>query len=731
MQSSMFEQAGAGDHVSFCRICSGGCGTIVTVDDSGRIARIRGDRKNSMSRGYACFKGVQSGDSHHGAARLLRPLAKSADGTRRELGLESALDEIGGRLGAIIDEHGPDSVALLCGNGSLLHASAFAMQRSFMAAIGSSQFFTTLTIDQSAKLVSFGRLGAWAGGSPELEQMDCALMFGANPLVSHSSLGFLTADPVKRLRDAKRRGLKLITVDPRATETAAHADLALQPYPGWDAAIAGAMLRIILAEGWHDAAFCDRFVGADRMAALTQAVAPLDASRVEAAAGLRPGDIRAASEMFARDSQTGCAYGATGPNMARASNLAQHLMDNLNVVCGRVLRAGAPVTRVPVLDPPSAPYEGVIGADRPWDALPPSRIRGVDSLYGERLSATLADEILTPGRGQIKALIVNGGDPAVSLPGQQRALEALRSLDLLVSIDPWMGPTASLADYVLPPLLQYERADMTAAIPGFPMWPGKWAQYTPAIIDPPKGSDLADDWYMYWGLAKRLGKPLTFVGKQLLDSDTAPTTDELMAIQLDGAVADVDELRSARHGVEYPVNSVVQAANDGDCGRFDVMPSDVAAELAEFIGEAFADGQAPSRRFVLSSRRMRDFFNSNGIHNEAVRRRNPYNPVYINGHDLAELGAEAGNVLTLESDYGSVQAIAQADDTMRPGVVALPHGWGGATSEQDTDCGAGACVNRLTSATGRYEAINAMPHFSSIGIDIRPAAAVAAAVNPP
>ena len=284
------------------------------------------------------------------------------------------------------------------------------------------------------------------------------------------------------MKEAKARGLKLIVVDPRKTETGHFADLHLQPFPGQDAAIAAGLLRIILAEGWEDADFCERHVGAQRMQSLRQAVEPVVIEAVERRAGLASGQLRATAEMFGRDGRTGIAYGATGPDMAAFSNLAQHMIELLNVVCGRFPRSNEPVRRLNAQSPPTRRIEHVIAPSRAWEQEASSRIRGVGSLFGERLSGTLADEILTEGKGRIRALIVDGGNPALSLPDQRKTVRALGALDLLVCIDPWMTPTAKLAHYILPPFLQFERADISLDVPGFDFWPGSWIQYTPAII---------------------------------------------------------------------------------------------------------------------------------------------------------------------------------------------------------------------------------------------------------
>jgi len=714
---------GPGEYTSFCRICTAGCGTRLTVDEQGHITRIIGDDQNELSSGYACFKGLQSGHAHRDPQRILRPLKRQPDGSFKEIPIEQALDEIAARIGELMGDFGPNSIALFAGNGSMMNQTAVGMNRHFLHAIGSQQYFTTITIDQSGKMVAAGRTGSWAAGAVDLDEMDVLMLFGVNPLIAHSTLSVLGVDPVKRLKRAKQRGMKLIVVDPRRTETAANADLAFQPYPGEDVAIAAGLIRLILTEGWHDAEFCDQYVGAERLAALRNAVDPFTPDIAEARSGLKPGAIRAIADVFARQNNRGPVLTGTGPNMSQYSNLAVHMVQLLNVICGRFPRAGSKITSVDMLNPAKEVYAEVIPASRPWENHPASRIRGAGNFFGERVSGTLTDEILTPGPDQIRALIVDGANPMTSLPDRDKAHDAMRALDLLVVIDTWHTPTTQLADYILPAKLQYERPDMSPGHPALKFYPGAWAQFTPAIVATPENADVVDDWYVFWALAKRLCVTINFAGMRAMDGEEPPTTEELIEILLERSQTSIDELLAYRHGKQFPRGEdVVKPARPGHDAKFDVMPADVLDELHRYRNEPVARHRAgPGREFthLLSSRRMRDLYNSYGILMPTVRKRNKYNPAYLNSEDLAELGFESGQLVEIISAHGCTQAILERDDTMRRGVVALSQCWGGTPGEEDVMID-GSCVNALVDTDKHFESINAMPHMSSVPVRFVP-----------
>lgn len=707
---------------SYCRLCAGMCGTLVSIDENDRVIDVRGDKDHVMTSGYACIKGLQGPHIHHGPSRLLHPLKRMPDGQFARIPLEQALDEIAAKLSDIRRDQGPRAIALYRGTQNYFNSPASALGAAWLAALGSPCFFSSATIDQSSKYVTANRLGMWQAGLQPIESSDVLMAVGFNPLVSVQALmGFPTLNPTRRMRELKERGLKLIVIDPRRTETANWADIHLQPYPGEDVSIAAGLLHIILREGWHDAAFCaEHAVGLD---ALRAGVAPFTPETVAQRAGIAAEGLLAAAKLFACESKRGFVTTCTGSNMVRHSNLAHHLYEAINVVCGRYKRAGEPIPNPGVLNRRTPQRAQVVGPLRLWEKGPKSRVGEYHGFWGEMMSNTLSAEILTPGEGQIRSLFVFGGNPLAAFPDLRKTEQAFRALDLLVTVDPVMTNTARLSHYVIPPKVLYERADMTNFMETG-IFPVPFAQYAPAVVPPPEGSDVADDWYVLWGIAKRMGVALELNG-QALDMANAPSSEDLLKILCKDGSVSFDELAAHPGGKIFDVPGDTVQPADENAGRFALLPDELVDELAQVAheqvehGAYVEEGQVFSHR--LSVRRLRETVNSALRDAPAVRHRVPYNPASLNPADLEKLGLGEGDAVEIVGSQGSVRAVVRADDTLRPGVVTLGHCWGGLPGDQTPYEEAGASVNLLTSADKFIEPINAMARMSGIPVNIRPA----------
>ena len=704
---------------SYCRLCFGFCGVNVTIDDNERVVSVVGDHDNPATQGYACVKGLELPSVLYGDRRLWRPLKKTARGFE-EIDLEQALDEIAQRMQQIIDQDSAQSLAFYRGTGTFGSNVAALTFPALANAVG-GQRFSTMTIDQSAKWVTADRLGTWHAGKQAFENADVWLFAGANPLVSVFSWHTPVQNPMKRLKEAKARGLKLIVIDPRECEMAKFADIHLQIYPGEDAAVAAGLIHLVLENNWHDVDFCTRHV--QDLEQLREQVAPFTPELVAARAGVRREDLIAAAELFASQSQRGSVSTGTGVDMAPFPNLAEHLYEVLGVICGRYLREGEALPNPGVLFSGRPPRAEVRSPKRSFEKAPRSRVRGAVRLNGESATPTLAEEILEPGPGRVRGMIVSGANPMGAIPDSDQVLKALNALDLLVVIDPFETETTRLADYVLPPKFMYEHADITFGLEMSNL-SVPYAQYTPALVDPPAESQLCDEGYVMWALAKRLGCGLNIMG-QSMDMDTPPSDDDFLSLIASRSGVPFDEIKQTAQGgrlFDLPPKYVSPAGEKA--GRFAVMPDDVAEDMRRYrSAEPIATTLGGDRKFGfrLIPRRIREVSNTSCRDFPSAQKRAAYNPLCIHPDDLNELGLKDQQDVTVSSDNGSIAAIVRADTTLKRGVVTMTHGYGGLPDQAPDYLKHGSSVSPLISLSRDCEPLQAMPRMSAIPVRIDPA----------
>jgi anaerobic selenocysteine-containing dehydrogenase len=697
----------AARRVTFCRICPPLCGLLVDVDDDGRVVHIAGDPDHALTRGFTCTKGRHLGELHHAPDRFSTAQRNGPDGLQ-PVATDVAIDEIAAQMRAIRDAHGPESIALFVGTQSYTASLTFSFAGAWLRAVGSHKRFSTMTIDQSAKWVAQARLGTWAAGRQRFEDSDVWLLAGTNPLVSMQGgdlTGFPVHDGLRRLDEARRRGLRLIVVDPRRTEVAAHADLHLQLFPGTDVALFAAMLRTILEEGWYDAAFCERWV--DGVGVLRAALAPMTVDAASRITGVDAARIVDAARMFG-EARRGMAKTGTGPDMGPHANVAEHLVQALNVVCGRFPREGDRYAGSGVLSGRRRLRAQVSPPMRTWEHGFRSRT-GAGTLMGELPSPVLPDEILRPGADRVRALVVSGGNPAAAFPDQERIVDALRALDLLVTIDPFPTETAKLAHYVIAPTMAFERADDTRGYEHFFSEP--FAQYTAPVLERP--GDVIEDWEFFYELASRMGLLLN-IGSRVWEPGSArPTAEELLESFAQRAQVAYDDVRAEPHGAEFDVApTIVGAPVDGANARFALLPDDVAVELRAAFDEL---GRARDMRrpYRLVVRRSKNVMNSLG---KRVPIGPPYNPCGVHPDDLIALGVGDGELLELTSDHGTITVVAAADDTLPRGVLSLTHCYGDLPGDDTDPRRHGANPARLLSLTENLQPISLMPWMSAVPV---------------
>lgn len=707
-------------HKTFCRFCHANCAIEVDVDGTRPIA-VRGDASDPVYGGYTCIKGRQLAEAHTRPNRLLSPLAKDEAGTFRPIGSSAALDAIAARLRSIIDDYGPRAVATYNGTYAFQNSGALALAQAFHKGLGSTSFYTSVTIDQPAKVYTWARVGAWGGGTHCFSDADVSLMIGNNPVVGHYAPpgGVPPFSPSRRLRDAKARGMKLIVIDPRRTESAQLADLYLQVRPGEDVSVLAAMVRTILSQGLNDKAFCASYI--DGIDALKAAVEPFTPDYAGRRAGVDPALIVQAARLFAAGPR-GVATTGTGPEMSGRGPLMNHLVLALNYLCGRVYKAGE-ISPVPKLFFPVAPRRAeVVPPMALWgEGFPKARVRGLTALGEEMPCATLADEILEPGEGQIKALICVGGNPVVAWPNQDKVVRAMQALDLLVCVDVRLSQTAEFADYVLASAMCLERDDITNLSEWWFEEP--YGRYTDAIVPAP--GDTLDEWEMFWELAKRLGTPLPLAGGPL-PMDRRPTKREMFTLMTAGMRLPLETIYDATRegGKVFPEAAYrVEPGDPANTARLQLGVPEVISELGDVAGETLDDRGLPPRcqgySHLMSSRRTKHMFNSTGHDLPALMAKGTTNPAWMHPDDLAALGIAEGEIIELQSARATIVAVAQAAADVKPGVVSIAHAFGGVDIGHNTVRARGSSTNRLVDDETDYDPITGMARQSAIPVRVR------------
>ena len=710
-------------HQTFCRYCHAYCPMLAEVE-GGKVLSVKPDTSNAMYGGYTCIKGRQLVEQMYQPARLTNCLKKGEDGEFTPVTSNEAFDEIAEKVKALVAEHGPRSIATYNGTVAFQNSAQLVYSRAFHNALQSPSYYTSVTIDQPAKVFVGSRIGYWTGGSHSFHDSDVVLIIGNNPLVSHYAPpgGVPSVSPADQLRRAQKRGLKLIVIDPRKTELAKRADLHLQVRPGEDATLLSGMLKVILSEGLQDQDFCDQNVSG--LASLQAEVAGFDLADVAARTGVEDALIIEAARLFSSGPK-GTAITGTGPEMGAHPNLTQHLVSSLNIVCGRFYRAGDRLPNPGMLSPPSPKVAQVADVAVAWGRGARCRVRpdlgelvtpGRLGPSREMPTAQLADEILTPGEGQVKALFVIAGNPIMAWPDQEKALAAMKDLELLVCIDPYISATAELADYVLAPKLTLEREDVTLLSDAWYEKP--YSQYSRAVIE--SEHDVIEEWELYWAIADRMNLEIN-IGRSVIPNQPKPEKFDLLKAITNGSRVDLDWLRDNPGGhIFEDVVSEVQPGPEGSVSKLKLYPEGVEEEFAELRAEPGLNADFPH---LLIGFRSKYVLNSFG-HNLPVlkKKSGTTNPAHLHPADLAALGIEDDDEVQIASAHGQISAIVKADAKIKPGVIAMHHCWGLSPDKQGSVRENGANTNLLVSSESDTQRYTGMTRSSSIPVRIKKSA---------
>jgi anaerobic selenocysteine-containing dehydrogenase len=708
---------------SFCRFCHAGCGILVDVED-GRPVRVRGDRDNPAYRGFCCIKGRQLPDQWAHPDRLLQTHKRMPDGSHRPVPLAEAIEDIAERLSDILVSRGPRSVAMYTGTYSIANPATMPVALAFMDAIGSSMHFTSNTIDQPGKAVAQALHGTWLAPSPSFEERDVALLIGTNPVATMAG-GLPLANPGRELTDTLARGTRFIVIDPRRTELAQRAHLHLQCRPGEDIPIVAA-----------DKEFVRENVSG--LEALRAAVAPFDPELVARRADVEAADLVEAARLFAGAPGRGLATAGTGPNFNGRGTLFEYLVLALNTVCGQWSRAGDPIPHPGTLCPPFPAIAQATPPRQGYGYGQKLRVRELANCDGGLQAAALAEEILMEGDGQVRALFSVGGNPAAAIPDQVLNVRAFEQLDLLVHVDIKLSATASLADYVIAPKLPLEMPGMTSTQEMITFYAAglgyrnAYAMYTPAIVEPPEGSEVVEEWAFFYGLAQRMGlslelqpSPLAGEGASAvpLDMERRPTNDELFEILTRDARVSLAEVKRHSHGAFFSDESlrVAERAPEWE-GRLEVGNAEMMSDLGDVAASLGEEVEANGYPYRLVVRRMIHTFNSSGQDLEKLRTRWTYNPAFMHPEDLDREGLDTGDLVEIASPSGRILGIVEPDATLRKGIVSMVHTFGHLPGKQDKHVREqGTNANRLLQVDQGVDRYTGQPRMSNVPVSVRAA----------
>ncbi|MET0986264.1 MAG: molybdopterin-dependent oxidoreductase [Steroidobacteraceae bacterium] len=716
-------------HHSVCRMCHAGCDLLVTMEE-GKVVSIIGDKHNPAYHGYTCVKGRESATVHTLPSRLLSAHKRHEDGTYRAMGHEQVTQEVAERLQSIISKHGSASVAYYSGTFGSVIPSGWAMGKALMQGIGSPMFFTSATIDQPGKFIAPAHHGRWLAGPLAIKDWDAMLLMGANPIISMG--GALSVNPARQLKKCLDRGMKLVVVDPRRSDCAKKATIHLQCRPREDATILAGIIRCLLREELIDTAFVN--AEAEGLDELRAAVEPFTPEYVARRAGIKAEDLIEAARILGR-AKGGSVYSGTGSNMAGHCNLVEYLGRCIHTLRGWWLRAGAEKYNPGVFIEMLPPIAGTTGPE-PVNVGVKLRTRGLSETPAGVPTAALADEILTPGAGQIRALIVVGGNPMVAFPDQLKTHRALKSLELLVCIDPRLSETARLAHYVLAPKLALEVENNSAVteiqgviIPGMD-YQLPYGQATPAVMQPPTGADVLEEWEWLYLIARHMKLPLHITPFSILDPKRAaemttpvdmqsmPSTPDVWRMVLKGAPIPYDEVRTSSEGKVYPRRVVVQPKPADWTSRLQLGAAPMLKELAEVASESDVIAGYPLR---LLSLRMRGTMNSSWRENPRQQPKGrPYNPVFMNPADILDLGIQPGEVVEIRSPRAAIHGVVESLSDVRAGCVSMSHGWGTNPDETDDALAFGGCTSRLIADDVDFDPVTGIPRMSAVPVSITP-----------
>ncbi len=682
-----------------CNLCEAICGLVLTIEDrpdGPHVRSIRGNEDDPLSRGHICPKGVALADVYEDPDRLRHPVRRVGEGADAqwvEISWDEALDLTADGIAGAINRSGRDALGVYLGNPNAHSLGAQTHGVQMIKTFKTRNKFSASTVDQVPhQFVAWQLFGhQLLIPIPDIDRTSYFLVFGANPMASNGSL-MTVPDFPHRLRALKKRGGRMVVLDPRRTETAKVADEHHFVRPGTDAVVLLAMLHVLFEEELTDPPGYVAGIESVRMA-----VADITPEHAAAASGVPAEDIRRITREFAA-ADGAAAYGRVGVSTQGFGSICQWAIQCLNLLTGNFDREGGVLFTEPAADIVGRAIVGR-GHHDVWR----SRVRGIPEFAGELPVSVLREEIETPGEGQIRALLTVAGNPVLSTPDGRRLGEALAGLDFMAAVDIYLNETTRHAHVVLPPTTALERDQYDLVFHSLAV--RNTARFTPPVFEKAEGA--LHDWEIFREIALRTSsrldrkKPMAKALSERVALSVSPAT-LVSTLLLTGRRTTMRALKSHPEGVDLgPLRPTMPARLQTRDKLIHLAPDLIVADLSRLrVAMATMIETTPAgRELVLIGRRHQRDNNSWMHQSERLTRGRPRHQLLMNPDDLVAHGLTDGAEVRVASRVGEVTIEVRATDDMMPGVVSLPHGYGhGAEGMRVTRASkvVGVSINDLT-----------------------------------
>ncbi|MSO59957.1 MAG: molybdopterin oxidoreductase family protein [Ilumatobacteraceae bacterium] len=693
-----------------CPLCEAGCGLEIDLDATEQVVRIRGDKDDVFSHGYICPKGSALKQIHEDPDRLRRPLIKK-NGKHVEVSWDEAWEAVRDGFAKVIETHGRSSLAVYLGNPGAHNLGAMMFNKTVVQSLGSFNRFSASTVDQMPKHVAAGFMFGTPVTIPvpDLDRTDYLLLMGSNPYASNGSV-CTAPDFPGRLEAIRARGGKVVVVDPRRTRTAQEADEWISIRPGTDGLFLAAIINVLYADGLVDVGDHIRSYvsGIDELGAELGAFTP---ELVESATGISADVTRRIAHELA-GAPTAAVNGRIGVNAVQFGSVNAWLVDAVNTLTGNLDKRGGAMFALPATGGPNT--RGTAGVGNGFrTGKGTSRVRKYPEVLGEFPVATLAEEITTPGAGQIRAFITLAGNPVLSTPDSDALDTALSELDFMVSVDIYLNETSRHADVILPPPSQLQRDHYDLLLLQFAVrnvanyseqvlafdeaQPDEWEilaklggvlQTLDTKIDPSVIDDIAIDALVqnvikastsnvYGRNADEILECLSATGRRgparMLDFmlQTGPYGAGFGAVE-DGL--SLQKLLDNPHGVDLgELEPRIPEILRTPTGMVELCPAELRIDLVRLFDSI---AQVDDAQMLLIGRRHLKSNNS-WMHNiNVLTKGNLSCTLQVHPDDAMRLGLSDGINARITSRVGTIDVPVEVTESIRRGVVSLPHGWG-------------------------------------------------------